>query len=313
MCVRSPIDCSMPDSCAGSIALDFSILGRPFHAAGLGRALADWLTAHWDFREHVAPAHAHAITLHVSDGPVLGDGDPCEVTVQGTTLEFRSAGATWWLDAPDGGLRLTLAPSSSHIEVWGPDPYLGLYVAMTECLRASGLMPLHAAAIARDGAVTLLLGQSGTGKSTTVLRAALDGWTPLAEDTVWLDPASLFVAGWDRGVRLWPATKDRFAASLAGAPWRTDVDGKLVLDYRAFGDGAARSGTLARLVILAREADHESGWEPVASRDMVRAIWEATGVPLAADARELVARVIPSLLSRVECRRLWIGGAPLPL
>lgn len=316
----------MPDCSADSIGLDFSILGRRFRGAGLPRALADWLEAHWDFRAHgaAARAHAHAITLHVSDGPptplVRADGDPVEVTVQGTTLRWRSVGGRWWLNEADGGLCFTLAPSWSRIDAWGswieaqaPGFYVGLYLALTECLRASGLVPLHAAAVARDGAVTLLLGRSGTGKSTTVLRAALKGWTPLAEDTVWLDPAPLFVAGWDRGIRLWPEAKDRFAASLAPVPWRTDVDGKLVLDYRAFGDATRRSGTLARVVILAREAGRESGWESVSSRDMVRAMWEATGVPLAAETRTWVARVIPWVLSRVECRRLWISDAPLPL
>lgn len=321
MCVRSPIGCSMPDCSAGSAALDFSILGRPFRATGLTSALADWLEAHWHFREHVVAPHAHAITLNVSDGPPSRsglDGDPVEVTIQGTTLQWRSVGDRWWLSMPNGGLCLALAPSSSRIEAWGqwvdegaPAFYVGLYIALTECLRASGLLPLHAAAVARGGTATLFLGQSGTGKSTTVLRAALEGWTPLAEDMVWLDPGTLFVAGWDRGIRLWPEGRDRFASSLARAPWRPDIDGKLVLDYSAFGGAASRSGTLARLVVLAREASHESGSEPVASRDMVRAMWEATGVPLAAETRAWVARVIPEVMSRVECQRLWLAEGSL--
>src|SRR5581483_7530878 len=247
-------------------------------------------------------------------------GTPVAVTVHGATLPWFSSGTAWWLDTPDGGLYLTLDPSSSHIDAWGAWDgdgtaalFLALYVALSESLRASGLLPLHTAAAARDGAVTLFMGPSGTGKSTTVLRAALQGWTPLAEDMVWLDPETLWVTGWDRGVRLRPDTRDRFAGPLATLPWRSDADGKLVLDYHTFAAAPPRSSTLSRIIVLARDDRHAPGWEPMPPREMVRALWEATGVPLHTNARAWIARVIPDLISRVECRRLWIGNAPLPL
>jgi hypothetical protein len=309
---------------SGSGVLDFSILGRAFHVTGAPPPLADWLHAHWDFPEHAVAPHAYTISLDVRDAPPSSVarpvGTPVAVTVQGITLNWHSTRSTWWLDAPDGGLSLTVGPSSSRVDAWGrwegdaaPALYPALYLALSESLRASGLLPLHTAAAARDGLVTLFLGQSGTGKSTTVLRAAEQGWTPLAEDTVWLDPTPLFVAGWDRGIRLWPEGRDRFAASLTNARWRPDAGGKLVLDYGQFGGTAARHGTLARIAVLAREESRAPGWEPLAPHEIVRALWEATGVPLVTDTRTWVARVISSLLPRVECRRLWIGPAPLPL
>src|SRR5579884_2499151 len=95
--------------------LDFPILGRRFHAAGLPCALADWLRAHWYFPEHAVAAHDYPITLQVRDTPPAappGSG-AVAVTVQGIVLTWRPTDAVWWLDVPDGGLRLTLAPSAS--------------------------------------------------------------------------------------------------------------------------------------------------------------------------------------------------------
>jgi hypothetical protein len=61
--------------------------------------------------------------------------------------------------------------------------------------RVQGLVPLHAACVARDGAGVLLIGRSGTGKSTLVLHALLHGLELLAEDSVLVDPASLKATG----------------------------------------------------------------------------------------------------------------------
>jgi ABC-type nitrate/sulfonate/bicarbonate transport system ATPase subunit len=62
--------------------------------------------------------------------------------------------------------------------------------------------------VVRDGEATALTAQSGTGKTTTLLRLIAAGWTPLAEDLAWLDPDSLTLYGWDRGIRLWQETID---------------------------------------------------------------------------------------------------------
>ncbi|HEX7051157.1 MAG TPA: ATP-binding protein [Longimicrobiales bacterium] len=105
--------------------------------------------------------------------------------------------------------------------------------------------PERAVAAARlDGAIAFL-GPSGTGKSTTLLRLARAGWTPLAEDLSWVEPHTLTLYGWDRGVRLWPGTLEAFLPELLGAGWTTGPDGKLFLGYDALarrnaGRAAAR-------------------------------------------------------------------------
>jgi hypothetical protein len=57
--------------------------------------------------------------------------------------------------------------------------------------RAQGLVPLHAACVGRGGRGILLLGSSGSGKSTVSLHCLLEGLDFLAEDSVLVDPNGL--------------------------------------------------------------------------------------------------------------------------
>ncbi len=57
--------------------------------------------------------------------------------------------------------------------------------------RALGLVPLHAACVGRGDAGILLLGSSGSGKSTVSLHCLLEGLDFLAEDSVLVDPNGL--------------------------------------------------------------------------------------------------------------------------
>jgi hypothetical protein len=309
------------------------VLGRQLRVCGAGRAaeVAARLRERWDFPEYAESAAdvPYTITVHVRDS-VPQHSDAGSATVHTATPEGSLAWrvvdrSTWQLVAPANtvGLRLALGTGGSVVELWWSAPgaeegallATALHLAITESLRASGLLPFHGGAIVRDDGVTLLLGASGVGKSTTVARALAAGWAAVAEDMAWLDPQALRVYGWDRGLRLGPASREQFAPALAPGAWRPDPDGKERLDYAALGPAAVRSGPLARIAVLARGGGDgcNSAWEPIAPRDVVRALWEGTGVPLAGPARSAVARVIPTLIARVPCARLRLGDGPLPL
>lgn len=80
------------------------------------------------------------------------------------------------------------------------DPRLVRYefielAVVTLALRVQGLVPLHAACVGANGRGLLLLGASGSGKSTLALHAALQGLDFLAEDSVFVQPASLTACG----------------------------------------------------------------------------------------------------------------------
>ena len=314
-----------PDGRSDS-ALGSSILGRRFEARGVPPAMAEWLRAHWCFPEHddQAPSSDYAIVLEVGGLSSLAervDDDGLAFAEPASTAPgWRGSGDAWEMGTPDGGVRLSLGVTEARIHVWGVDANASaadctaaLHLALTEAVRASGLVPLHAAVAANDGRATALLGASGTGKSTTLVRLIRDGWAPIAEDFSWLDPETLVVYGWDRGIRLWPEGHAHIG-DAAGEGWRMGVDGKLFLDYAALGAGAARRrGMLSRLALLVRDGSGAPGWEPLAMRDAVRALWEAMGVPLSPRIRERAARQMPGLLARVETRRLRLGHTPASL
>jgi hypothetical protein len=69
------------------------------------------------------------------------------------------------------------------------------FAAITLATRAQGLVPLHAGCVGAHGRGVLLLGASGTGKSTLTLHAALGGLEFLAEDSVFVQPATMRASG----------------------------------------------------------------------------------------------------------------------
>ncbi|KZC40230.1 MULTISPECIES: serine kinase [Rhodanobacter] len=69
------------------------------------------------------------------------------------------------------------------------------FAVFTLATRGLGLVPLHAACVGRQGRGILLLGASGTGKSTLALHSLLHGLDFLAEDAVFVQPDSLLATG----------------------------------------------------------------------------------------------------------------------
>jgi len=131
----------------------------------------------------------------------------------------------------------------------------------------------------------------------------------VAEDLSWLEPESLRVWGWDRGVRVWPDTLERFFPEYADAP--ALPDGKRDIPYERLGAGPARSCTLSQVVLLQRDervtASRRTGVE---ARDTVRALWEATGVPLSDAARQAAGKAIARLSGFLPASRWVLGRQP---
>jgi hypothetical protein len=66
---------------------------------------------------------------------------------------------------------------------------------LTLATRVQGLVPLHAACLGANGDALLVIGGSGTGKSTLCLHALADGLQLLGEDSAFVAPGSLRVTG----------------------------------------------------------------------------------------------------------------------
>jgi hypothetical protein len=303
-----------------------SVLGRSLHTRVETAALATWLERHWHYGEHVLNAHPYRIDIVeaevASDEVRAPDWSPTPVRLpEGVTLcgwvragEWRflengGSGAAVAACFDPGGARITVRPAP-----FGTVPhwlYAALYLCTSEALRASGLLPLHAAVVARGGEATALTAPSGTGKTTTLIHLLARGWHPLAEDLAWLDPATMSVYGWDRGMRLWPDGLGRLPSAWRAAAWQTDVDGKRFLPWSAVEPARVPAARLTRIVALERDQAHASAIGPMARRDSVRVLWEATGVPLTEPARRAAAKGVESLLLQLDFARLRLGTSPL--
>lgn len=182
------------------------------------------------------------------------------------------------VDAAEGGWYVRV---SGERPIQAADPWV-LMSSLRNSLsrraidRATGIVPLHGAAVERDGLVVVLSGPPRTGKTTLLLDLLERGWLLVTDDLVPLDPATLtaapfpkplsvrdparwerFATGWD--VPEWlppPSTVGLIpATALAGAA--VEVYDPSVLVFPRFTQGAApelRRLTAAQLV--ARVADN---------------------------------------------------------
>jgi hypothetical protein len=294
------------------------ILGRPVAARVETPGLAAWLDTVWHFPEHDAAPVAYAIEIVELDrSPETLGGEPIDIELHRVRIRARVEGRCWTLGDAAAGAQLVRRDERSLITVWGnaPGTYAALFVAVAESLRASGLLPLHAAVISREGTATVLGARSGAGKSTTLWRAVEQGWSAVAEDFAWLEPGTLRIYGWDRGIRLCGDARERFASSVPANAFSVDGDGKLFLAY-AHVPRVERAARLGRLVHLRRGGTSPadaSALVPLSPRDAVRAWWEATGVPLTAATRDRVSAHVAMLATSIPAFELAVDGPALSL
>ena len=69
------------------------------------------------------------------------------------------------------------------------------FAVFTLAARAQGLVSLHAACIGRRGRGLLLMGPTGSGKSTVTLQCVLQGFEILSEDSVFVTPDKMLATG----------------------------------------------------------------------------------------------------------------------
>ncbi len=120
---------------------------------------------------------------------------------EGPWARYSENGSTrriWWparVSAGSAGL-LETADERTILVSANNEPFrrkLFRLSLLSPLLLAGGVALVHGVAIARDGVTALLVGESGTGKSTLGLAATAAGWRVLAEDTVFVSAADLAV------------------------------------------------------------------------------------------------------------------------
>lgn len=243
------------------------------------------------------PDDGRTLTLRVGALlPVPADAQAETLPLMEQTVSLWRAGNELWvpqllhLKVQPGGALFTLAPEASSQQEWPPALLEAWTLFFTEAHRAGGWLPLHAAVISHQGRAVAVSGVSGAGKSTATLRLSAD-YAVLAEDRAFWQASSGRVAGLDRCLRLFPESVERFAPHLQALAERAprDAKGKYMLPLSAL----TGPSQLAALLCFA-----PPGSAPLAlsAAERVRAVWEMTGFPLTALAREEVQRGIGRLL-----------------
>jgi HPr Serine kinase C-terminal domain len=139
------------------------------------------------------------------------------------------------------------------------------FAVFTLAVRAQQLASLHGACVGLGGRGVLLMGESGTGKSTVALQCLLEGFEFLSEDSVFVEPATLRATGVANFLHVrsdslrWVA-KPRDSARIIGSPVirrRSGVQ-KFEVDLRGGGYNLARSPLqVAAIVFLSARKAHK--------------------------------------------------------
>jgi hypothetical protein len=173
-------------------------------------------------------------------------------------------------------------------------------------LAALDRVPLHAAAIMRDGVAILLAGPSGMGKSTLAYAACRNGYTLLADEPVYVQTHPVLRV-WGRRPRLHLRGDARtWFPELGDLNPRPLLSGKnkIVIDLHDHGRAAEHMG----ICLLSRATDGAPSLERLTAQDVIAEL--ATSLD---EGYHLFADALPDRLARIAERGAWrlrVGNSP---
>jgi hypothetical protein len=291
--------------------LSFSILGRKLH--NTNSSLQPWLELYFRF-PYQLERDSFEIWLEQKTVEHFPLETPATILeLHDASLEMRVLENEFWFGTPKSGMRFTYAPDNAKLEWWGQEiPFNALFIGICEGLRLSGLISLHASIAAVNASATAFLGPSGRGKTTTLLYASIAGWQIVAEDFSWLEPETMNLYGFDRGLRLLPDTASIFKQHHPDIQLLEMIEGKYVVPYEQLGV-KRQAVKLERIAVLERNPDATSSWQALPKREGALALWEANGVPFTPEAQNFVSSTIPKILAKLKLKTLVLGQGELPL
>jgi hypothetical protein len=254
--------------------------------ADLPAALELALQRSWQTPAPAAPVDARTLYIRVGSRPAPPPhGLWQDVSFEGTSWSVCVDRHQLWVEN-SAYLHWTLDGPCIHMRD-PQDVTLPWVLLMTEAHRAAGWVPLHATVIDRPGGAVAVLGHSGAGKSTLALRSLQAGLQVLAEDRAWWCAETGVVVGLDRTLRVFEDSLLRFAPALA------DAAGTFARDRHGKRCVPLPEGTFRPLdeVVLLGAPEELSVYRKIA------ALWEAVGVPLLAQGRQVTQQALPVLLT----------------
>lgn len=266
---------------------------------------------------HPRPAD-FSITIAAREDPTprhIRDRD-AEIGPWGTK-HIRLGNDEFWIlegsDQASSSVHARLGETAATLELHGT-PFVGwmaLFAAFGEAMASSGVLYLHAAAIHRNGRTLALLGPSGRGKSTTLLRAIAAGWQPIAEDGCWLDVETMRLLPADESLRLRLGSLELLRAVrpdlLAG---RLDQE-RVEIPLEELAPRVPTS-TLTDLVYLERGEAGQPAWHPLSPARTVMALHESVGIPHTARVGAAQMRAFGAIIRQTTNSTLQMGAMTSP-
>lgn len=176
-------------------------------------------------------------------------------------------------------------------------------------LRPLGRYGLHACGLERQGRGLLLVGSSGSGKTTTSLNLIRQGWRYLSDDAVFLEARaeSIRVSAFRRGFSCTPQTLEYFP-ELGGSQEFGDPDGKRVV-YPEDNFGTFTQACIPSLIVFPRvTAEEVTRLYPLTSaHSLIRLCQQSAGIMTDTAVSQQQLRVLEALVGQTQSFELRLG------
>lgn len=190
--------------------------------------------------------------------PVLQPGEAFSITYPEGTLSFTPGIPA----AAD--ITLTLNEQSTPVDVLDSfEPEI-----FNQAVRSSpGYWWIHGACLMRDNALTLLVAESGTGKTTLSLGMLTRGYTLLTDDIILINPDSGEVLPIPRCPKIRPPAPAMLLAAGFNLARETERMGRYVLLPSKYIHAMPVKAPVTRVIFLERDAAYPAGIEPLSLTD----------------------------------------------
>jgi hypothetical protein len=290
--------------------------GGPIRLRVVGRHLASRVTA--PLRHLVGRQQPPALRLDVWDETVAGVPCPLEFDppafprdIIGTPVRVDDADPQRMWTAADGSLT-ELDGAAGRMVAWRADgsrlsieergrPFP---VALQTWLQSRGVVTLHAAAVACEGRAALIVGDSGSGKSTAALACAEAGLAFLGDDQVPVSRSngaavahSLFAS-----VRL-DVIVERIGRLVAHDVQRSaNGDGKGLVLLSQPGTMVVPSARIAAIIVATVSPARESALERTSAKEALRALVPSTMLGVLTDRTAVLQGCVRTVLGSTTYR-----------